>query len=168
MKIWFYLFKNKIPRQDENYDIIISIKVFEHVEDPKKVFQELSRVLKKNGVIYMSVPGLYPLHFEPHNYYNFTPYSLKKLGEENNLEIINIEEEGGGFYLIGIILMRIPFYKINSDNYKNSKFKFIIFIALFILSPFFNYLFPVLCRFLDKVFKTRGVTSSYFVKYKKN
>ena len=158
---------DKISRQDNTYDVIISIKVLEHVENPNKVFEELSRVLKKDGVLYVSVPGLFPLHFEPHNYYNFTPYSLKKLGEKNNLEIISIKEEGGGFYLIGILLMRIPFYIINSNNFKKSKFKLMIFLSLFILSPFFNFVFPVLCRLLDKIFKTQGVTSSYFVKYKK-
>ena len=76
---------DKIPKPDNTYDVIISIKVLEHVENPNKVFKELSRVLKKNGVLYVSVPGLFPLHFEPHNYYNFTPYSLKNLGEKNNL-----------------------------------------------------------------------------------
>ena len=51
------LIKNgKIPLQDNSVDIIISDYVLEHIEDPKKFFTEIDRVLKKNGFFCARTP----------------------------------------------------------------------------------------------------------------
>ena len=41
---------------DDSFDIVVSCDVFEHVNDYKKCFLEASRILKKNGKLYLSVP----------------------------------------------------------------------------------------------------------------
>lgn len=46
----------KIPFQDNFFDFVIASDVLEHVYDTENAFIELSRVLKKNGRILISVP----------------------------------------------------------------------------------------------------------------
>lgn len=41
---------------DNSFDLIISEHVMEHVNDPKKAFKEICRVLKKNGRYIFSIP----------------------------------------------------------------------------------------------------------------
>lgn len=41
--------------EDESFDIIISNHVLEHIPDDRKVLQEMYRVLKKGGVVFISV-----------------------------------------------------------------------------------------------------------------
>lgn len=46
-----------IPFEDEYFDFVISTEVIEHTPNPKKAIQEMHRVLKKNGVLVVTVPN---------------------------------------------------------------------------------------------------------------
>lgn len=46
-----------LPFPDASFDVIVSISVFEHIEDPSKVCRELDRVLKPGGLICASTPN---------------------------------------------------------------------------------------------------------------
>lgn len=46
-----------MPFENESFDIVISTEVIEHTADPKKAVQEMHRVLKKNGVLVLTVPN---------------------------------------------------------------------------------------------------------------
>ena len=48
-----------IPCTEEQYDVIISNHVLEHIKDYKKAINELFRILKKGGVLLITVPLLY-------------------------------------------------------------------------------------------------------------
>lgn len=47
----------KIPLDDESVDLIVSYAVFEHIENPDQVIEELHRVLKKGGWICAWTPN---------------------------------------------------------------------------------------------------------------
>jgi len=51
-----------IPFDDGFFDLVIACDVIEHVEDDRRVFAELSRVLKPDGILIFSVP-LHPEHW---------------------------------------------------------------------------------------------------------
>lgn len=60
------------------FDIVICTHVYEHVENPDKLFREIYRVLKPNGVCYLAaVNALWPI--EPHHYLPFLSYLPKKV-----------------------------------------------------------------------------------------
>jgi 2-polyprenyl-6-hydroxyphenyl methylase / 3-demethylubiquinone-9 3-methyltransferase len=42
----------QLPFQDKSYDVVCAMDVLEHVEEPEKLIQEASRVLKKNGMFF--------------------------------------------------------------------------------------------------------------------
>lgn len=44
---------NNLHFEDETFDIVISRFVFEYLHDPVKVAKELTRVLKKDGILYL-------------------------------------------------------------------------------------------------------------------
>jgi len=45
-------FAENIPYSDNNFDIVIALSVFEHVQDIEKVFHEISRILKPKGALF--------------------------------------------------------------------------------------------------------------------
>ena len=58
-----------LPYPDSYFDFIIFSEVLEHLIDEKKALQELKRVLKKNGVIALSVPNIqFPFLWDPLNW----------------------------------------------------------------------------------------------------
>jgi ubiquinone/menaquinone biosynthesis C-methylase UbiE len=51
-----------LPFKDNSFDFIECVTVLEHVKEPQKVVEEMIRVVKKGGFIYILIPNyLYPL-----------------------------------------------------------------------------------------------------------
>jgi len=46
-----------IPFESEEFDIVYLMQVFEHLRDPHGFMQELSRILKKDGELYLAIPN---------------------------------------------------------------------------------------------------------------
>lgn len=59
---------HQIPLKDESIDAIICSSVLEHVNDPIRAIQEMYRVLKKGGKLFMFVPSIYPYHSQGAHY----------------------------------------------------------------------------------------------------
>ncbi len=71
---------HNMPFIDESQDAIICLSVLEHVEDPIRAAQELYRVLKSGGQLFVYVPFLYYYHAEKGYYgdfWRFTEDSLR-------------------------------------------------------------------------------------------
>lgn len=56
-----------LPFEDNSVDVIISCAVLEHVENIEKVVEEINRVLKPNGLVYIEIP--YMQHYHTHDVY---------------------------------------------------------------------------------------------------
>jgi SAM-dependent methyltransferase len=56
-------FGESIPWPDSTFDLVISDNVLEHLTDPEKVFAEVYRVLKPNGVFLAKTPNKW--HYVP-------------------------------------------------------------------------------------------------------
>ena len=73
------------------FDTVIATQVLEHCYDPRKAINEMYRVLKKDGVMVISVPFMFHYHASPKDYYRFTKDSLRELTQKfNKVEIISI------------------------------------------------------------------------------
>ncbi len=55
----------KIPYREQEFDIVISNHVIEHVEDQKEHLDEIYRVLKPGGIFYLATPSKFTF-MEPH------------------------------------------------------------------------------------------------------
>lgn len=71
-----------IKIENDVFDTTVAIQVLEHCRDPAKAIKEMHRVLKKGGIMIISVPFLYPYHASPKDYYRFTEDSLKELTKD--------------------------------------------------------------------------------------
>jgi SAM-dependent methyltransferase/uncharacterized protein YbaR (Trm112 family) len=68
-----------LPFLDETFDLIISQAVLEHVKRPDNIVQEIHRVLKKGGYVYMESPFLQEYHGVPLDFQRYTLTGLENL-----------------------------------------------------------------------------------------
>lgn len=47
----------KLPFEDGEFDVVLLVEVMEHVFDPVFLLREISRVLKKDGILFCAVPN---------------------------------------------------------------------------------------------------------------
>ena len=73
------------------FDSVICLNVLEHVYYFREFFKNLSGLIKKDGILMLSVPYSSGLHYLPHDYFRMSHYALKKLLIDNDFEITSIE-----------------------------------------------------------------------------
>lgn len=54
-----------VPLRDDCLDLVLLLEVLEHVIDPEVVLKEISRILKPNGILFLTVPNKFYI-FETH------------------------------------------------------------------------------------------------------
>ncbi|MFD2998841.1 class I SAM-dependent methyltransferase [Pontibacter toksunensis] len=123
---------NVIPLDAETIDSAIAIEVFEHVPDLNQLLSEAKRVLKPGGVLFFTVPFLWPLHDVPYDEFRYTPFALEREFTKNGFEIVKFKSLGGWnaslAQMLGLWLKRsnIPYFGRR--------------IGYFILYPFYQLL----------------------------
>lgn len=66
-----------LPIKAKSFHLALSIAVLEHLKEPQTAVNELHRILKKNGEVYIEIPFIQPFHSSPHDYYRATLPGLK-------------------------------------------------------------------------------------------
>lgn len=97
----------KIPVKGSEFDFILCTDVLEHLRYPDKAFKEFCRILRKGGQLWLTSPYGGAEHEAPYNYFLFTRYALKALGEENNFRVIKIDPLGGRFISLAVNLKNL-------------------------------------------------------------
>ena len=109
----------------------ICISVLEHTINPEFIIREMSKKIKKNGKIYLSVPWLFEEHMEPQDFLRFSPYYLESVFKKYGLEVQNKFHANGYWgilahfsqkkiilrYTIGIVLMLLEMAKKTGSKY---------------------------------------------------
>jgi|SRR3989344_2833973 len=130
-----------LPFKDNIFDAVIASEVLEHSDNEYLFIKELRRVIKNNGLVFISLPFVFPLHGVPDDFQRFTKYKLKKLFKKD--ELMYLKESNNilaSLFLFPNYCLRIlfgsfklifPFYLINnllglvvekvSDFYRNKK-----------------------------------------------
>jgi len=90
-----------LPFEAATFDTVLTTQVLEHVPQPDRMLQEISRVLKPGGHLILTAPQYWRLHEIPHDYYRFTRYGLGHLVTACGLTPLLIKEEGAAWALIG-------------------------------------------------------------------
>jgi glycosyltransferase involved in cell wall biosynthesis/SAM-dependent methyltransferase len=84
-----------IPLDADRVDGALATEVFEHCVETEAILREILRVLRPGGLLFFSVPFLWPLHNVPHDQYRFTPYSFKRHLECAGFEDLSLGALGG-------------------------------------------------------------------------
>jgi SAM-dependent methyltransferase len=85
----------QLPFSKNVFDTIIMTEVLEHVPCSICTLKEAYRVLNKEGILFFTVPFLWPLHEVPHDEYRYTPFSLERIFKQSGFTSIQIFATGG-------------------------------------------------------------------------
>ncbi|MEA2006617.1 MAG: methyltransferase domain-containing protein [Patescibacteria group bacterium] len=88
---------------DDQFDTVFCSQVLEHIPEPQKAMNEISRILKRGGKAIISVPFLGYLHNEPYDFFRYTKHSLRFISKRAGFEVVEINEVGGLFSFLGYI-----------------------------------------------------------------
>ena len=95
----------KLPFGNECFDVVTCIGVLEHEYDFKSIVGEMKRVLKVNGVIFLTVPDMFPVHDSPDDFFRFTEFGVRRLFEP--FVVLDVFKMGVGcFTLVGNYLIK--------------------------------------------------------------
>lgn len=134
---------SNIPVENERFDAIICTQVLEHVNEPSDVLNELNRVLKSGGKLYLTAPLFYPEHEVPYDFYRYTQFGFKYLLQKSKFEVEKIEWLEG--YLMTLAnQMWIAFESLSIFNKRLGLLNVIYFpiaLCMKLTSPFVAYIF---------------------------
>jgi len=89
-----------MPFRDATFDACLSIVTLEHVREPMRVVQEMSRALGPGGRLLLVAPLEWEVHQAPHDFFRYTRHGLEYLLHEAGFEAIEIRPVGGFFRLL--------------------------------------------------------------------
>ncbi len=77
----------KLPVNDNYFDLVLSSQVLEHVQDVDQYMGECHRILTSGGYILLSTHGTWQYHAAPYDYNRWTYMGLKNLLEKYGFEV---------------------------------------------------------------------------------
>ena len=96
----------KLPFNNSEFDTIILSDVLEHISQPEKLWQEITRVLVPHGKVIMSTPFYYGLHEGPYDYYRYTEYAIRRFADLAGFKILILKPLGGMPEILADILAK--------------------------------------------------------------
>ncbi len=84
-----------LPFASESFDTVLLTDVLEHIFNPVQLVSEISRILRPSGNLIIGVPFLYWLHEQPHDYYRYTEFALRKMCGGSGLDVVQLRPYGG-------------------------------------------------------------------------
>jgi len=79
----------KTPFKNEEFNIVVSTQVFEHLKDPFFYANELERITKKNWYLLITIAHIWEYHPYPNHYFNIMKCSIPEMFK--NCEIIDVK-----------------------------------------------------------------------------
>jgi len=123
--------------------------VLEHLSNPRDAIMEMSRVLKKNGKLFLTTSLIEGQHEKPYDYFRFTSFGLKYLFNDCKFDVRFIRPKGGYFACIGKRLRPLPYFLFKSK------------VLRLPITLLFEGLIPLVCFYLDKLDKDKDMTIGY-------
>lgn len=86
-----------LPVAAGSLDAVVCTEVLEHIETPWDALDEIHRVLRPGGRLFVTVPFVGELHEEPHDHYRYTSHGIRGLLERSAFVVDNVEPLTGYF-----------------------------------------------------------------------
>lgn len=142
----------KIPYPDSYFDLIIMSEVMEHVFNIENLINEAIRVLKKDGILYITTPFALYEHGKPYDFYRFTEsFYRRRFGKLFN--ILTVKRSNTIFSAPLIVFNNIFCNLPLPKKVKN------------IVIAFNNYLCIAIEYFMPKI---TSIILTYLIKHNKN
>jgi len=141
---------------NQKFDYFFLAEILEHLDNPTGAIKSSYKILKDDGIGFISMPFMYRKHSDPKDMQRWTDTKLIKTFNENGFEVSKIINMGGLFCVIH------DFWMFSTINPSNSFFlKFLNKILFKIISPLLKYL-DIKTKYLEK-----QITSGWFLIVKK-
>lgn len=79
----------KLPVEDSSADLVMSGQMLEHCGQFWRLFSEIARVLKPEGLAFMIAPSAGPVHRYPVDCYRFHPDAYQALADWSGLKLVH-------------------------------------------------------------------------------
>ncbi len=89
-----YFHGDRWPVADRSVDVVLSTETLEHVPRPEVFLAEARRVLRDGGRVVLTVPFSARWHYIPHDYWRYTPSSLRNLLEDAGFTDVVVHARG--------------------------------------------------------------------------
>jgi len=119
---------HKMEFEDNKFDTILCLEVFEHLKNPFLAAQEIERVLKPGGQLILTTRFIAPIHDAPGDYFRFTKYGLQELFKNFDIKVLRAE--------LGTILTLSFLYQRLGFQTKTKILKLVFFIKSKLISYF--------------------------------
>ena len=93
----FYDGRGGLPFKDAEFDYVLCTEVFEHLFDLDDKLVEFNRVLKKNGLMFVTCPFVWNEHEIPYDYARYTSFALNDKFKNKGFEVV-LFKKGGNFF----------------------------------------------------------------------
>lgn len=142
-----------LPYEDESFDYIVCVEGLEHIENPSNAIREFARLLKKQGLLIVSVPNImnieerlkwlfsgYTSHFKPLSREAISDIKTSIGDEYTGMEEVALHVNPIGYSEVRYLLEKSGFEleKTFLDKPKKNTWLFFPFVALIKLSARFN------------------------------
>lgn len=107
-----------LSNPDNSFDTVVCFEALEHIDDTRKVIENLYRVVKEGGHVIATAPFMYARHGNPSDYYRFTPAGFEFLFREAGFTIV----ESGGLGSLTTVLGCVFKAKHKKSKGMESKF----------------------------------------------
>ncbi len=87
--------------EEASIDVVNALELFEHVERIERGLEECFRVLRPGGRLVLSVPFLYPVHSDPHDFQRWTREKWVRALRGTGFEVASVEVTGRFFSVQG-------------------------------------------------------------------
>lgn len=158
---------NKLPYQDNVFDMIILSNVIEHIDNTEFLISECYRVLKPGGVLLATVPFLMRIHQKPYDFNRYTIYKLESLFSKIGFFDIKIDSLGNPYDVFITTRGHFWQYAINNKFFDVKIINWVVVVFLKFIKKGI-YIFDVLLSFIfSKIKKENDFTLGYSVVAKK-
>lgn len=96
-----------LPFANARFDTILLSDVLEHLPDPKLCWSEAARLLAPGGKFILNVPFYYQVHEEPHDYYRYTEFALRRFASDAGFEVLELKAIGGAPEILTDLLAKL-------------------------------------------------------------
>jgi SAM-dependent methyltransferase len=91
-----------MPFEADRFDCVFATECLEHIADPFRFCQEMTRVLKPGGELVLTVPFLYHQHGDPYDFWRPTRQCLLDLLKD--YESVSVQSLGNRWHVISDLL----------------------------------------------------------------
>ena len=131
------------PFEDDSFDSAVLNQVFEHVFNPDNFLDEVSRILKKDGKLFLTIPFAWDEHEQPFDYARYSSFGIKSILEKHGFEILEQRKSVKDIRVIFQLLILYIFKKLVTKNGILNQLMILFLISpLNILGSLLNLILP--------------------------